>query len=277
MAGYIAEGSIPPGHAAPAQEPCRWLISLDFDGTLRNEEGPAITPDFFRQMADWRCYGVRWGINTGRTLDYLLQEIIPCSPVLPDFICTCERYVYMAGNDGRLLPAKEHNTICLERNLTLRRDFTPTLHATLQQLRCTRPDLQWEHAAEDPLSIEAIDSKTMDDIIPYLTPLITPTCTIQRAGRYLRFSDVAFSKGTALRYIMEEWKVDEQQLFIMGDGHNDLDAFRLFPQAFCAAPSTAHPEVIDWLQQQPNSYLPTEAGVLPALRKWFCERVSGAF
>lgn len=277
MAQPIAEGCIPPGKAAPATSPRRWLISLDFDGTLREEEGPAVPPEFFRQMSEWRAAGVYWGINTGRTLDYLLEELLPCSPFLPDFICTCERYVYMAGEDRKLHPAQAHNEYCHQRNLKLRQNFVPLFHERLYTLHQDYPELTWEIAKTDPLSIEAADSATMDAIIPHLLPLITEERTIQRAGRYLRFSDAAFSKGTALQHVMQTWNIQERQVFIMGDGHNDLDAFRLFPEAFCAAPPTAHPEVLTWMRQHPRPCIPDQAGVLPALQTWFSERVSNSF
>ncbi|MBQ3217772.1 MAG: HAD hydrolase family protein [Akkermansia sp.] len=269
----IAEHSIPPGFAAPAPAPCRWLISLDYDGTLRAENGAPIPPAFFEQMEAWRPFGVRWGINTGRALDYLLQDILPCSPVLPDFICTCERYVYMADESGVLQPAERHNRECRQINLKLRENLVPRLHAALQQIRHSHPALRWELAAADPLSIEAADSDTMDTLMPLLWPLACPGSTIQRAGRYLRFSDARFTKGTALDYVIRRWQVPQEHLFIMGDGHNDLDAFRMFPHAFCAVPANAHPEILDWMQRNKAGHISPGTGVLQALRFWFRSRV----
>ena len=99
----VEEGQKLPGRALPFAGECRWLISLDYDETLRQtppaEPVPAV---FFELMRSWRSLGIRWGINTGRTLPYLCQELLPASPFLPDFICTCERFVYLAGEDGVL-------------------------------------------------------------------------------------------------------------------------------------------------------------------------------
>ena len=270
----IAEGSIPPGLAAPAPGACRWLISLDYDGTLQNPAGPPIVPEFFEQMEAWRPYGVRWGINTGRALDYLLEEILPCSPSLPDFICTCERYVYMADECRLLQPATAHNDECHMRNLALREQLAPHLHRLLAALRNTHPHLQWELAAADPLSVEAADSATMDAIIPHIQCLESKDCTIQRAGRYMRFADSRHTKGTALAYIMQVWNIPPERVFIMGDGHNDLDAFRQFPTAWCAAPCTAHTEVLEWLSRHPGTHSAPEPDVLPELRRWFQKRVN---
>ncbi len=266
------EGSIVPGKAAPGGGLCRWLVSLDFDGTLRQENGPAIPGEFFEKMEELRPYGVRWGINTGRTLPYLSSELLPCSPVLPDFICTCERYIYMADEAGTLHPATEHNCECERINLQLRQAFQPTLHRTLGAIRHTYPELQWEIAATDPLSVEAEDSETMDSLMPLLTPLTTAAITIQRAGRYLRFADARFNKGTALAYICRELGLHPEQLFIMGDGHNDIDAFSLFDRAYCVAPANAHPEVAAWLHANGGRVSPY-TGVIHALQEWFYERV----
>ncbi len=266
------EGSLLPGHAAPCTAPCRWLVSLDFDGTLREENGPAVTPAFFEKMAAMRAYGVRWGINTGRTLPYLCSELLPCSPVLPDFICTCERYIYLADTAGVLRPAQEHNLACERINMKLRQAFQPTLHRVLADIRNTHPHLEWEIAATDPLSVEARDSDTMDRLMPLLTPLTTPQITIQRAGRYLRFADARFNKGTALAYVCRELGIDDTHLFIMGDGHNDIDAFMQFPAAWCAAPANAHPEVATWLRAN-GGHISTCCGVLHALQEWATKRI----
>lgn len=271
----ICEGCIPPGKAAIHHEPCRWLISLDFDGTLRADSGPAIPPAFFELMEQWRPYGIRWGINTGRTLPYLFSELQACSPFLPDFICTCERYIYLADEQGQLCPAEAHNKECEQINLRLRQAFRPTLHKCLEHIHSEHPHLEWEIAVDDPLSVEAIDSETMDALMPMLNPLTTDQITIQRAGRYLRFADARFSKGTALAYVCRELQVEDSHLFIMGDGHNDLHAFMDFPAAFCAAPANAHPEVAAWLQEY-GGHVSTDTGVLAALKEWFNLRVSPA-
>lgn len=269
----LAEGRMPPGKAAPFAGECRWLVSLDYDGTLRSPDGVPVSPDFFRQMQQWRQEGVRWGINTGRSLPYLLAELLPCSPHLPDFICTCERYAYIAGEDGCLYPAEHHNAECHRANRELRERFQPFLHRALADLRRRHPELLWELAAGDPLSLEASDAGMMDALMPHLQPLAgeLPGVSIQRAGRYLRYADARFSKGTALSCVLATWKTQPRHLFLMGDGHNDIDAFRLFPEAFCAAPPAAHPDVVAWLRTH-GGYISPEPGVLPALRHWHAQR-----
>ncbi len=251
-----------------------WLIALDYDGTLRSETGVPVPPSFFELMAQWRPLGVRWGINTGRSMPYLLGELLPLLPFLPDFLCTCERYVHMADARGKLRAARLHNQRCLRDNLALRQRCQPMVQAAMEELRRVQPELAWEFAVDDPLSVEAVDADTMESMLPSLRRLEAslPGAAMQRAGRYLRFSDARYSKGSALAYVARAWRVPGECLAIVGDGHNDLGAFRLFPSAFCAAPAGAHPEVVDYLRAQ-GGYVSPCAGVEDSLRHWHAQRV----
>ncbi len=265
-----------PGLAAPFAGPCRYLISLDYDGTLRADEGPPVPPAFLALMARWRPQGLRWGINSGRSMTYLLGELLPaleqaggCSGTLPDFLCTCERYVHLADEQGRLLPDEEHNARCLADNLALRVACLPAVQASMARLQCQHPEWAWEYAADDPLSIEAADTPTMDAMLPDMLRLAAtlPGATVQRAGRYLRFSDARHHKGSALACVNRAWGVPAAHIAIIGDGQNDIDAFRHFPGAFCAAPAGAAPEVADYLGRH-GGYLSPRRGVADALLHW---------
>ena len=271
----VKEGDPVPGQALPTVGPCRWLISLDYDGTLRGPAEPSPDPAFFELMRAWRPLGIRWGINTGRSLPYLLADYLPRAPFLPDFICTCERYSYLADATGRLLPAEQHNAESREANLRLRARLRQPLAELAELLRTRHPELHWEFSATDPLSIEAEDAAAMEVIAPLPERLAAqyPGVAIQRAGRYLRFCDARFNKGTALAYVARAWGVPPQRLVLVGDAHNDLDAFRSFPGAFCAAPASAHPEVRAWLNSHGGHVSPLD-GVTEALRSWFETRKS---
>lgn len=267
----ITEGMAVPGRTAPTDTPCRWLISLDFDGTLfLPDTTPTIDPAFFELMACWRKWGVRWGINTGRSLPYLCQDYMNQAPFLPDFICTCERYVYMADASGQLHPQLAHNTHCVEVSLALRQLLEQPFHAEMRRMEHLHPHLDWEFAADDPLSVEAADSPTMDAIMVFLAPFLSGLAGVaaQRAGRYMRLAPACFHKGTALEKVATAWQVPEKRLLLLGDGHNDMDAFRHFPGAFCAAPVCAHQDVRAYLQST-GGYISSSSGVLETLRVWY--------
>lgn len=256
----------PPGE--PLGVPCRWLVSLDYDGTLRPEEESGVDPAFFTLMQQLRRRGVRWGVNTGRSLAKLAGELAGF-PFQPDFVCTCERYAYLANAEGCLRPAAEHNARCHAANHALKESILPAWQTALHRLRHLHPTCSWESAADDPLSIEAADSAALDVLMPHISAFARrwAAVAIQRAGRFMRLSHAGFTKGSALHCVQQALHVPQQRLFLMGDGHNDLDAFRHFPQAFCAAPATAHPVVLRWLHEH-GGYISPGRGVLHALRFW---------
>ena len=266
----VEEGQVLPGVALPFAGDCRWLISLDYDETLRSADPHHPVPEeFYELMRHWRPLGIRWGINTGRSLPYLCQELLPPAPFLPDFICTCERYAYVAHADGRLHPLREHNARCHEHNLQVRARVCPLLHARLHELRCSLPHLRWIIAPDDPLSVEAEDAATMDAIMAFLSPFLGTLegVAAQRAGRYMRLADSRYCKGSALRVVAEQWQVPSAAWVMLGDGHNDLHAFKLYPDAFCGAPANAHADVKAWLREH-GGFISTSSGVMECLLAW---------
>lgn len=267
----VEEGQPLPGRALPFCGECRWLISLDYDDTLRtNDAAQPVPAAFYELMRAWRPFGVRWGINTGRTLPYLCEELLPSAPFLPDFVCTCERYAYMAQEDGVVAPLTQHNAACHEHNMQVRARIQPLLHAQLQALKRSQPTLDWCIAPTDPLSVEALNSATMDAIMRFLEPFIQGLegVAAQRAGRYMRLADSRYCKGTALQTVATAWHVPPSRWAMIGDGHNDMHAFRLFPQAFCAAPANAHADVRDWLHRN-GGFISSSSGVMEILQAWF--------
>lgn len=263
--------------AQPLRQLCRWLISLDFDGTLWQEHAsPPLEPAFFELMQAWRERGVRWGINTGRTLEYLFSDYLQHAPCMPDFICTCERFVYLASEDGRLRPLAGHNAAARTAAAELRQWMRPLLHAELEKIRNRSPHLQWQLAVDDPLSVEARDGETMDALAEPLGEFLEeyPLVSMQRAGRYMRLADARFNKGSALAHVLQEWEVLPQYLMMAGDGHNDVDAFRRFPTAFCAAPAGAHAEVCAWLRRH-GGHVSPQSGVMELLQTWYQQVVRG--
>ena len=266
----VEEGQVLPGRALPFEGECRWLISFDYDETLRSTTpGEPVVSAFYDLMRRWRSLGIRWGINTGRTLPYLCEELLPHASFLPDFICTCERFAYVAQEDGILHPLREHNARCHAHNMHVRERIYPAFHAHLAGLRAAQPALEWIIAPTDPLSIEAEDSATMDAIMAYLAPFIATLegVATQRAGRYMRLADARYCKGTALQVVATQWGVPSHRWVMVGDGHNDMHAFRLFPEAYCAAPSNAHPDVLAYLRES-GGFISSTPGVMEILHAW---------
>ena len=274
MARSVEEGDILPGGAAPFIGSCRYVVALDYDGTLRSPEGAPVPEPFLRLMAEARPYGVRWGINTGRSLGYLCEELLGCLTELPDFICTTERFAYMADERGIVRPATEFNRESYEANALLRRELGEPLAAEMARIRRLHPEWEWCMAPNDPLSVQAKDTATMDGIAPLLQPFVDalPGVAMQRASRFMRLSDARYNKATALAYVMEQWGVDGAHLFAMGDGHNDLDVFTRFPESYFGCPADAHPEIRE-LMPQMGGHVSESRGVVGLLRRWMEELV----
>ncbi len=263
------EGSVLPGKTAPLQGDCRYLMSFDFDGTLRSKIGAPICPEFFELMEELRPFGVRWGINTGRNLPELIHEIGPCLKQLPDFFCTCERYAYFTDESGTVRPDVLNNERCEAHNNALRAQHQQRVRQGLEEMAERFPHVTWRSDPLDEFSVIALDEASMNELYPFLQELSAELdgFTLQRAGRYVRFSDARYTKGTALECVVRAWNLPEENLFIMGDGHNDIDAFCHFPKAFCACPLNAHADVLEHAQSV-GAYHSPETGVLEAIRHW---------
>ena len=265
--GSVEEGDVLlPRRGGLLTPHCSALLSLDYDGTLCCGEAREPESVFFDSIRALRPLGVRWGINTGRTLREMAQFLANFEEQ-PDFLCTRERFVYLVDSDGVWHAAEKHNAACHSAQLAMQRRLLPEWNALLPRLSLTCPAAEWHLSEKDPLSIVARDSETMDALVPTFIELLRkhPDVSMQRASRFMRLTDARFNKGSVLSLMLQHWAVPEERLFIMGDGHNDLDAFAAFPRAFCCAPASAHPDVISWLLDHGGSVFPS---VPDAIRKW---------
>ncbi len=265
------EVNLPP-HGDPLPSPCSYLIALDYDGTLCCGDSRQPDPHFYACLRRLRSVGARWGINTGRTLPEM-AEFLTAFEMQPDFLCTRERFVYTVGEDHAWHAASAHNASCQIAQQAMQRRLRSEWDTALQHLRLACPGAAWHTSPTDPLSIVARDSATMDRLIPLFAPLLQkhPEVGVQRASRFMRLSDARFNKGSVLQCVLQAWNIPPQHLFIMGDGHNDLDAFRAFPDAFCAVPEKAHPDVLSWARSHGGRIFP---GVPEALLAWAKKRIS---
>lgn len=235
----------------PMRGKTRWLFSFDFDGTLWGGDLlPPISERFFALMLQWReTYGVRWGINTGRSMEYWWSEYGPVAPFSPDFVVTCERYVSMAFASPLLQPERERNARCRRAHEELFERYHGPLEELFLILRERYPASRWSRSPEDPYAIEVEHIPDLDLFSPHMAALLArcPGLSVQRAGPYLRFCHEDYNKGTSLLHIARAWQVPQERIVALGDGHNDLDVFRLLPAAWRGGPANAHPDVRAYL------------------------------
>ena len=88
------------------------LLSTDFDGTIINHDAkPSVVPEMLAALHDLRAAGVKWAVNTGRTLghmdDGLKREF--ALPIQPDYAIVEERDIYHRERDGAWKPFGDWN------------------------------------------------------------------------------------------------------------------------------------------------------------------------
>lgn len=249
--------------ALPANTPPKHLFSFDYDGTLRDSTNtPPVSDDFFRNIRTKRDrYGIRWGINTGRDIDYLMEEYAAFAPYAPDFIITCERYIYTAQPEAQLVENTDANQCCRTAHEQIFEKYHHHIENLFTRIRAEFPHCTWIRSASDPHAIEETSDGVFDRFMPLIENFLLnePELSVQRADPYLRFCHRDFNKGSTLLQIANRFSVKPHRVFIIGDGHNDLDAFRAFPSALLACPKNAHADV--------SSYITAHGGYVSPYRE----------
>lgn len=237
--------------ALPAKTPPKHLFSFDYDGTLRDSKSsPPLSEEFFRFIRTHRDrYGIRWGINTGRDIDYLMDEYAAFAPYAPDFIITCERYIYTAKADECLAENTPANELCRKTHEKIFKKYHTPIEALFARMKNDFPHCSWIRSANDPHAIEETNGGVLDHLMPLIEDFLrtAPELSFQRADPYLRFCHAAINKGSTLLQVARQFSAKPHCVFIIGDGHNDLDAFRAFPTALLACPSNAHADVAAYI------------------------------
>jgi HAD superfamily hydrolase (TIGR01484 family) len=202
------------------------LLSTDFDGTLVNHEGaPPVSPALFETFADLRSQGAVWAVNTGRTLDHILEGLREYGfPAAPDFIVTTERHVFKPRKDGGgWEDYGDWNQRCEEAHQELfssARGLIEEIAAFVE--RETHGQLIYENAM--PAGLIASSEKEMDFIAARIdqTRGAHPALHYQRNTMYLRFCHVDYSKGAALGELARLLGISRNEIFAAGDHYNDI-------------------------------------------------------
>lgn len=248
------------------------LISTDFDGTIFAEfENPPISPRLQELIADLQSKGVKWVINTGRDLSSLMEALARSKiSIQPDFLVLVEREIQI--HDGvRYAGLEEWNSACTRAHDEL-----------FARVRSDVPRItDWINARfhatvyEDPYSpfcLIAGNNHDADAINAYLDEYCRsiPNLTAVRNDVYVRFSHVAFNKGTALAELTRRLEISANEVFAAGDHLNDLPMLQTKHARFLGAPSNAIESVKTLLKSQDGfiSELPQGNGVAEALLYW---------
>jgi len=204
------------------------LLSTDFDGTLVDHHAqPPVSPALFALFRELHEHGVLWAVNTGRDLGHITHGLSEFAfPIEPDFVLTSERDVFRraAGDNGdRWEPYGDWNARCAQAHDELFEHAQPLLEKVLTFLkRETRA--QAIHDNFRPVGLIAQDEEEMDRIIAFIekTREELPVFSFQRNTQYLRFCHADYSKGAALGELARLTDVAPDEIFAVGDHHNDI-------------------------------------------------------
>lgn len=210
------------------------LLSTDFDGTLVEHGNPApFAPLLMDVFAALRERGVRWAINTGRTLPSLEEGLETFAlTVHPDFALTSERDLYRRSADGRRWEDfGDWNARCLADHQALFAQAEPLLDGAVRHLQ-TRlgAKMLYDHTARDRhgrpelAGLMARDEAHMQTLAEFLDGFVSqiPKLGYQRNSIYLRFCHADYHKGVTLAELGRLIGVPAASTFAVGDHHNDM-------------------------------------------------------
>ena len=217
-----------------AHAPIR-LISTDFDGTLIEHGNPApYAPLLVEVLHALRRRGVRWVINTGRTMP-MLQEALEIFglPIQPDFALTSEREVFRPASTGNggWEDFGDWNERCARVHREMFAAARPVLEEALAYLqRHTGARAVYDErprggeGTPELAGLVAQDELEMDGIVRFFDTLKArlPELDYQRNTIYLRFCHAGYDKGVTLSELGRLIDVPPEARFAVGDHHNDI-------------------------------------------------------
>jgi HAD superfamily hydrolase (TIGR01484 family) len=211
------------------------LISTDFDGTLIEHGAPApFAPLLIEVLGVLRERGVRWAVNTGRTLPLLMDALETFAlPMQPDFALTSEREIFRPAPDGsgRWEDFGDWNERCARTHRELFERAAPLLKEIAAYAEA-QPGarLLYDHhvrgreGVPELAGIVARDDEQMDALSIYLDGIAKrePKLAYQRNSIYLRFCHADYDKGKTLAELGRLTGIPAEAIFAVGDHHNDI-------------------------------------------------------
>lgn len=250
------------------------LISTDFDGTLVDHYAvPPVSRELFALFGELQKNGVLWAVNTGRELEHITDGLREFSfPVQPDFVLTSERDVFRrAGNgDGKTWePFGDWNERCARAHDELFETAQPLLRKVLSFLeRETRAEAIFHR--DRPIGLVSQGEQEMDRIVAFIEKAREelPLFSFQRNTQYLRFCHADYSKGAALGELARLTGIARDEIFAVGDHHNDIPTLDGKFARWIACPANSAPAVKETVSKA-GGYVARENcsnGVVEALR-----------
>ncbi len=270
-----------------ASSPVR-LVSTDFDGTLvEHGVSTPFSPLLIEIFSVLRERGVRWVVNTGRSLDSLEEGLESFAfPIQPDYVITTEREIFRPASARGWEDFGDWNTRCARAHDELFAAVAPALQTVVAFVRReTRAELRYGRRthgrglADEPAGIVACNDAEMDRIVALLDGFRAdlPQFSYQRNSIYLSFCHADYDKGTALAELGRLLGVDAAGTFAVGDHQNDLPMLNGVHARHVACPANSIDQVKAAVRAA-GGYVarePYSAGVIEALRH-YCGDLPGS-
>ncbi len=259
------------------------LVSTDFDGTLVEHGVPTpFSPLLVETFSTLRERGVRWVINTGRSLSSLEEGLDAFAfPIHPDYVITTEREVFRPAPNGHgWVDFGDWNARCARAHDALFASVAPMLREVVAFVeRDTRADIVYGRRTHghgitrEPAGVVARNDAEMDRIVALLDGFRArmPQFSYQRNSIYLSFCHVDYDKGTTLAELGRLLGVGPESTFAVGDHQNDLPMLDGVHARHVACPANSI-ERVKAAVRAAGGYVardPYSAGVIEALR-FYC-------
>ena len=219
------------------------VIALDFDGTLHSSlNAVSIEPACFELLAELRDSGYKWGINTGRSYEYLMEGIEQSNfPMMPDFIISREREVFFYSADSKSFEVDERwRRSCVDAHDSLFKEESKVIQRVREYVEHST-NAQWVSELGDEAGMIAESEEEMDKILAEVNAHIKFVDNLEylHSTIYMRFTHREFHKGTSLQHVARRWGYGAPQTFAMGDGPNDLGMLDSRYAGMLACPANA--------------------------------------
>lgn len=223
------------------------ILSFDFDGTMHHPaDEPPVPNELFEEIRRIRHdYHALWGINTGRSLDHVVEGLIESRfPFLPDWVVARECEIHIPNSLESWAPHEPWNQ-------RMHRETNDLFLETRRLLDRIRHEIEehtgahWMDAEGEPAGLISRTLEEMEWIVSRVVELADghPQLAWQRNSIYLRFCHRDYHKGSCLTEIARLHQVPAARCFAIGDSHNDLEMLHPDHAGMIACPRNAVPEI----------------------------------
>jgi hydroxymethylpyrimidine pyrophosphatase-like HAD family hydrolase len=241
-------------------------------------DAPPVPLELFEEIQRIRReYHAVWGINTGRSLEHVVEGLVESRfPFLPDWVVARECEIHTPVTPDDWTPHTPWNQRMHQETESL---FQKTRHI-LERIRHEIEEhtgAHWMDAEGEPAGLISRTLEEMEWIMSRVIDLADghPHLAWQRNSIYLRFCHRDYHKGSCLSEVARMHRVPAARCFAIGDSHNDFEMLHPDHAGMIACPVNAVPEISREVSRV-GGLVTTAAhgkGAVEALRHFFPARI----